>query len=127
MILDMLQLIGDLLIGIRDILIIARDKKYDDLMYLEEYRLTNDYSSQIIKYLNLDYAYKLRNYLSDINTLLCRDSKRIELDILYNFYQQKVSFLENELARVYSSYNWRVGKKILVIPKKFAKILGIKH
>ena len=117
----------DLLIGIRDILIIARDKKYDDLMYLEEYRLTNDYSSQIIKYLNLDYAYKLRNYLSDINTLLCRDSKRIELDILYNFYQQKVSFLENELARVYSSYNWRVGKKILVIPKKFAKILGIKH
>lgn len=126
----------DLLKGIRDILIIGRENEYNELIALEEIRLKYDYSAQIVKYLHLKDSGELHKLLEDINSLLNKDDQNILIDILSNFYQSEIHKInhynnclnqellecKNELKRTFSSYNWRVGKSILYIPKKIIKL-----
>lgn len=117
----------DLLSGMKDILEIAIENHYDELISLENYRLTHDYALQIANYLNEDYASELRNQLNSLNILLNRTDYRIEYECMKLQKDIAVYNLQMELERTYHSFNWRLGKKLLFIPKKIASLLGIKR
>lgn len=116
--------------GVIDILKIAQDKGYGELKKLEEYRLTHDYSRQIARYILNEDASELRLSFTKINNLLCRGEKRIELEIIENYFNDLQNQLieerdcyKNELNRTFNSYNWRVGKAALFLPKQFIRLI----
>ena len=140
---------------------------YDELISLEEFRLTHGYALQVARYIYLDYAEELRNLLNQLNVLLKRNNNRIdaffktkeqeirikeqeiqaknqeirakELEIQIkvqeiqakeqeiNSLRQRCNDIQWELNRTYDSYNWKVGKCILFLPKKFMRLLGFKR
>lgn len=116
--------------GVIDILKIAQDKGYGELKKLEEYRLTHDYSRQIARYILNEDASELRLSFTKINNLLCRGEKRIELEIIENYFNDLQNQLieerdcyKNELNRTFNSYNWRVGKAALFFQKQFIRLI----
>lgn len=117
----------DLLSGMKDILEVAIENHYDELISLENYRLTHDYALQIANYLNEEYASELRNQLNAVNILLNRTDYRIEYECMKLQKDIAVNNLQMELNRTYHSFNWRLGKNLLYIPKKIASLLGIKR
>lgn len=116
--------------GVIDILEIAQDKGYGELKKLEEYRLTHDYARQIARYILNEDASELRLSFTKINNLLCRGEKRIELEIISNYFNDLQNQLigerdwyKNELERTFNSYNWRVGKAALFFPKQLIRLI----
>lgn len=73
----------DLLRGITENIRIAKENGYDDLLYLEIYRLKNDYAGQIVNYIGKDNSIELEKEFDELNRVL-GNGKRIEYEIIQN-------------------------------------------
>lgn len=95
----------DLLKGVKEIVKLSNINDYMDLIGLEIYRLTHDYSRSITKYFASS---------KDIQLELKKIDFLIGGELIEFFIRSSL----NEINTVYNSYNWKVGKFILYIPKK---------
>lgn len=73
----------DLLRGITENIKIAKENGYNDLLFLEIYRLKNDYASQIANYLGKDNSVEIEKEFDKLNMVL-ESGRKIEYEIFQN-------------------------------------------
>lgn len=112
-----------LLRGIKDIATLAIENEYKALLSLEEFRVKRDFAFQIAKYMNEPSQVEIRDELDNLNELFNESNYRIECQILSFVDDVQKSQLRTELMIAHNSFNWKVGKCILFIPKKIYYIV----
>ena len=102
----------------------AKQNNYLTLLSLEEFRLINDYSEFIYKYLPLKQSVELRNLIKYLNDILYDGKDAIEYKIFNTIMQRALEKVPNgsngikTIHEIYGSTTWKVGNIIMYIPKK---------
>ena len=114
----------DLIKGMTVNIKFAKQNNYLTLLSLEEFRLINDYSEFIYKYLPLKQSVELTNLIKYLNDILYDGKDAIEYKIFNTIMQRALEKVPNgsngikTIHEIYGSTTWKVGNIIMYIPKK---------
>lgn len=128
----------DLIKGLSDNIVFAKEHGYTALQDLEMARIEHDYAGFISQYLLGESNIELRNLLNNLNTILFNGNNRIEYRIYHSLLCDKKAVIFNQEQRIhqlyqererrenefYSSNTWKIGHLILFLPKKIKKLLN---
>lgn len=121
------QEVEDLLIGIHEIVTLAKERGYDELIALEKRRLEKEYASRIADQLVRCESKAAVSALDDLNAIIYPDGRgRVEYKILESVILKKdkeIQKLKKEKKKITSSASWKIGRAGTYLPRIIKKTL----